>query len=117
MLLDLVRLEERRLERAWCDEERDRACLRQHLERSFVHAVLLTEVTVDAMMKRRRLAHIEDAAIGPKHAIDAGRIRQREAQLARHRPDAPPRAGRRGGCGEPVVERAPGGHALRLENA
>src|SRR5438045_1433323 len=74
--LDFVRLEERGLERTGCDLERDRACLRQHFKRSFVHAVLLPEVAVDAMMERRRLANVQDAAVYPKHPIDARRMRQ-----------------------------------------
>ena len=74
--LDFVRLEERGLERTGCDVERDPACLRQHLERSLGHAVLLPKVAVDAMMERRRLANVQDAAVCPKHAIDARRMRQ-----------------------------------------
>src|SRR5919204_740259 len=73
--LDFVRLEERGLERTGCDVERDRACLRQHLEQSLGHAVLLPKVAVDAMMERRRLADVQNAAVCPKHAIDARRMR------------------------------------------
>ena len=73
--LDFVRLEERGLEGTGGDLERDRARLRQHFKRSFVRAGLLPEVAVDAMVERRRLADIQDAAVGPKHPIDAWRIR------------------------------------------
>src|SRR4029453_16256675 len=44
--LDFIWLEECGLERTWCDVERDRACLRQHLERALGHAVLFPKVTV-----------------------------------------------------------------------
>src|SRR5262245_58460381 len=74
--LDVVRLEERGLERSRCDVERDCACLRQHLKHSLGHAVLLPKVAVDAMMERCRLADIQHAAVYPKHAINARRMRQ-----------------------------------------
>ena len=53
--LDFIRLEECGLERTWCDVERDRACLRQHLEQPLGHAGLLPKVAVDPMMQRRGL--------------------------------------------------------------
>src|SRR6476661_652686 len=115
--LDFVRLEERRLERSGCDVERDRACLRQHLEQSLGHAVLLPKVAVDAVMERRRLADIQNTAVCPKHAIDARRTRQGKPHVTRHRPDTPSTPGRLGGCGEPIVERAPCEYALRLQQA
>jgi hypothetical protein len=76
MLLDVVRLDESRLERGWRDIERDLTRLRQHFERPLGHACLLPKVAVDAMTQRRGLADIQDITIRPKHAIDTRLIRQ-----------------------------------------
>ena len=76
MPLDFVGLEERSLERARRDIERDPTRLRQHLERPLGHAILLPKVAVDAMTERRGLADVQDVTTGPKHAIDARRIGQ-----------------------------------------
>ena len=76
MPLDFIRLEECGLERTWCDVERDRACLRQHLEQPLGHAGLLPKVAVDPMMQRPCFADVQDAAVRPKHAIDPRRSRQ-----------------------------------------
>src|SRR5204863_4234507 len=117
MPLDFIRLKERRLERTWCDVERDRACLRQHLERALGHAILFPKVAVDAMMKRRCLADVQDAAICPEHAINAWHRWQRKAYVPRHRPNAASTGCRLGRSGEPVVKRAPRRNTLHLEHA
>src|SRR5262252_7556765 len=115
--LDFVRLEERGLERTWCDVERDGTCLRQHLEHPLAYAILLPKVAVDAMMERRCLADVQYGSVRPKHAIDARRVRQRKPEVARHGPHAPSTPRRLDRSGEPVVERAPRRHTLHLQRA
>src|SRR5262245_40346512 len=117
MPLDFVGLEERSLERARRDIERDPPRLRQHLERSLVDAVLFPKVAVDAMTERRGLADIQDIATRPKHAIDARRIGQCEPNVPRHRPYAPPALPRSAIVGEPFLKHAPGGNAFVAKQA
>ena len=42
-------------------------------------------------------------------------MRQCKSHITRHRPYAPSTAGQLDGCAEPVVQRTPRGHALRLQ--
>ena len=110
MLLDFVRLDESRLEGGWRAIERDPTRLRQHLERSLGHAMLLPKVAVDAMTQRRGLADIKDITIRPKHTIDTRRIRQGEPQISRHRPYAPAALPGSAIDAEPFLKCAPGGN-------
>src|ERR1041385_8094069 len=115
MSLDLVGLQKRRLEWSRCEIERDRASLRQHFERSLIHAVLLSKVAVDPIVERRCLADVQDVATRTQHAVDAGMFGERQACLTRHRPDATSTLLRIGRCGKPVAKRAPCSDTLALE--
>src|SRR4029079_1576183 len=70
MLLDFVRLDQRRLEGAWRDIERDPTRRGQHLQRPLRYAGLLPKVAVDATAERGGLPDVEDVATRSKHAID-----------------------------------------------
>ena len=107
--LDLVRLQQRRLERGLGLGAGHVAGLREHLQRALAPAGV--EVAAHALAQRGGLADVEHGAARAQQPVDARAVRQLEAALARQRKAARGAAGR---PGQPLAQLVEVDDALAL---